>query len=77
MKAAIACHLAHAELPIHQEYAHGHAVVDLGYEARDWSPKFETRLNIIIGIDDDVGDHFGKRTAWSLLYCLNYAYTVR
>jgi hypothetical protein len=56
---------------------------------RDWSPKFATGLNIIIGIDQKIylwqgcslakmmyskGNHFGKRRAWSLLYFLNYAY---
>ena len=53
----------------------------------DWSPKFETGLNIIKGIVQNVYEwsscpfpnmipqwenHLGKRTAWSLIYFLNY-----
>ena len=56
---------------------------------RDWSPKFETGLNIIIGIVQKVkewpscpfakmmyswGNHLCKRKAWSLVYFLNCAY---
>ena len=56
---------------------------------REWSPKFETGPNIIIGIVQKVlggpscsfvkmmysyRNHFGTRTAWSLSYFLNYAY---
>ena len=59
------------------------------FVSRGWSPKFATGLNVMIGIDQKLserpdcsfakmmyyqGDHFGKRTAWSLLYFLNYAY---
>ena len=45
------------------------------HHTRDWSPKFETRLNIIIGIVQKAQEwpscpwwyHFGKMTAWSFL----------
>ena len=56
---------------------------------RDWLPKFETGLNIIIGIVQKVYEwpicpfakmiplwvhHFDRRRGCSLLYFLNYAY---
>ena len=58
-------------------------------KARGWCPKFAPGLNIKIGIVQKVyewsncpfaktiiwwGNPFGKRTAWSLTYFLNYAY---
>ena len=50
--------------------------------SKGWFDEFETGLNIIIAIVQKVtkpffcqnGDHFGQRTAWSLLYFLNYGY---
>ena len=56
---------------------------------KGWCDEFDSRLNIIIGIVQKVYEwpschftkliplwvhHFGKRTAWSLIYFLNYAY---
>ena len=45
---------------------------------RGWCPKFATGLYIIIGIVRKVFEwstcYFAKRTAWSLIYFLNYAY---
>ena len=51
---------------------------------RDWSPKFATELNVIIGCSSKSiwvtkmilpwGDYFGKRTVWSLEYFLSHVY---
>ena len=56
--------------------------------SRGWSPKFANGLNMIIGCSSKIiwvirllfakmillwGDHFGKRTVWSLIYFLNYS----
>ena len=56
---------------------------------KGWSPNFATGLSVIIAIDQKIYEwqdcsfarivyskagHFGKMTAWLLLYFLNYAY---
>ena len=59
----------------------------LSHQSRDWSPKFATGLNMMIGCSSKSiwvtrllfcqndspmwGNHFGKRTVWSLIYFLN------